>query len=300
MTPPAPNVTPRSLPESEGPPPPSGWSVLDALTDQICVLNVSGMIIATNRAWREFDSVHPPLPRTAGQGANYFAVCEAAVGQDASLATEALQGLKAVARGDIQEFALEYPCHSTENQRWFEMRAARLIENGNASLVVTHRNVTRRIRSDELLRAQRDLLLTLSRSHNPTEVLRICLRSALQVSGMECGGVYLTDATGGLRLAASSGLSDDFLDSVSFYPPDAPNTQLVMAGKPVYAEHATLRSRFPEAERSEALRALAVIPILHEQRIVGCLNLATWTPSWPQNSSTNPRPTPPTNPASTF
>jgi len=91
--------------------------VLDAITTHICVLDEAGRILTVNRAWRDFAAANPPLATNAGIGADYFAACEAATGEDAATAREALRGLRAVARGELPEFTLEYPCHSPDTQR---------------------------------------------------------------------------------------------------------------------------------------------------------------------------------------
>jgi two-component system, cell cycle sensor histidine kinase and response regulator CckA len=127
--------------------------VLDALTAHICVLDAAGRIVAVNRAWREFAAANPPLATNVDLGADCFAVCAAAIGEDAATAREALRGLRAVARGDLPEFVLEYPCHSPTTQRWFELRATRTEDAGPGCLVVAHTNITPRKEADALLTA---------------------------------------------------------------------------------------------------------------------------------------------------
>jgi len=48
-----------------------------------------------------------------------------------------------------------------------------------------------------------------------------------------------------------------------------------MDGKPVYAVHPDLKVPLGKAQLSEGLRAMAVIPILQEDRVLGCLNVAS-------------------------
>lgn len=131
----------------------SDSAVLDALSDHNCVLDASGIILAVNQAWRDFASANPPLAQHAGVGADYFAVCEAATGEDAALGHAALRGLRAVVRGELPEFVMEYACHSPETRRWFELGATRLTTEAPVRLLVTHRNQTQRKEAEAAARA---------------------------------------------------------------------------------------------------------------------------------------------------
>lgn len=129
--------------------------------------------------------------------------------------------------------------------------------------------------ADRLLRTQRDLLLAVSAVHDLQTTLRLCLEAALEATGMECGGLYLTDGEGGLQLAPSIGLSEDFVAAVSRLPAERPNTRMVMTGEPAYLRREQLDAIPAAAERREGLRALGVIPIRHGGSIIGSLNVAS-------------------------
>lgn len=128
---------------------------------------------------------------------------------------------------------------------------------------------------DDLLRTQHDLFLALSQVRDISDILQLSLDAAIRAAGMGCGGIYLTDEHGGLRLEHAIGLSSDFVQSARHYPVDAANTCLVMRGEPVYTRHDEVDLPLTEAERAEGLRALALIPLRHDQRIIGCLNVAS-------------------------
>jgi PAS domain S-box-containing protein len=127
--------------------------VLDGLTDHVCILDCSGRILAVNRTWREFAAANPPAPANADVGGNYFDVCEAATGDDASTARRVLAGLRAICDGRDAELTIEYPCHSPNEKRWFELRATRVREVAPATLLLVHRNVTHRTMGQQALRA---------------------------------------------------------------------------------------------------------------------------------------------------
>ncbi len=140
------------------------------------------------------------------------------------------------------------------------------------------RDITERKRVEELIRTQRDLGLALSTVSRLDEGLRLCYEAAIQVSGMDCGGFYLVDETiGALDMVFHQGLPSDFVKSASHFDADSANARLVMAGDPIYTEHLVLGVPLDEAERLEGLRAIAVLPLLHEGRVIGCLNVASHT-----------------------
>lgn len=129
---------------------------------------------------------------------------------------------------------------------------------------------TSNLLTEELLRTQYELFLALGQVRDLPETLRLCLTSALRVSSMDCGAIYLTENSGGLRITQVFGLSDDFTEAARYHPADASITATVASGVPTYLRCPELDS-LTEAGRRDGLRAIAVIPIRHEQRIVGCL-----------------------------
>jgi PAS domain S-box-containing protein len=98
------------------------------------------------------------------EGANYFAVCDATQGPEAAEAAAFAAGLRALLRGEQEEFTLESSCHSTEAQRWFVGRATRfLAEDGQPCLVVTHRDITDRKQAELKRQEALDLLHHIAR-----------------------------------------------------------------------------------------------------------------------------------------
>src|SRR5262245_30841411 len=101
-------------------------SAVDGLTAHIAILDRSGTIIAVNAAWRRFADANGYSGAFYGVGANYLALCEAAIDENAELAQAAARGIREVLANERAEFELEYPCHSPTQQRWFIARVTRL------------------------------------------------------------------------------------------------------------------------------------------------------------------------------
>ncbi len=132
-------------------------ATLDALPDHIAILDARGKILAVNRGWRRFAEENGPLTANVNEGADYFAVCLAAQGEDAPTAAEFAAGIQAVLRGEQKYFSLEYPCHSPEKQRWFSGRVTLLQDKAEPRVVVSHSNITARKLVEEALRQSENI-----------------------------------------------------------------------------------------------------------------------------------------------
>jgi PAS domain S-box-containing protein len=117
-------------------------STINALSSHLCTLDETGAILATNRAWQKFAETNPPQPHRAGIGANYLQVCDEVTGAEAEDAARFATGIRAVIRGERTEFAMEYPCHSPTEQRWFVGHVTRFPNGGPVRVVVAHENIT--------------------------------------------------------------------------------------------------------------------------------------------------------------
>lgn len=133
---------------------------LGALPEHIAVIDSGGTIVFVNRAWREFGKANSSHPERLCEGANYFAACEHATGEDAGDAARFAAALRSIISGDLNEFSLEYPCHSHDEQRWYNASVTRFELEGRVQAVITHASVTTRklaeqrmSQSEEQLRA---------------------------------------------------------------------------------------------------------------------------------------------------
>lgn len=134
------------------------FSVLDALPDQAAVVDHAGVIIRTNKAWRDFSAANGGTPDQTGQGINYLSVC---CSEEEQVVHTSAQ-LRELLAGEREVLSLEYPCHSPQQQRWFLMRAQRL--RGGA--LITHTDITQRKLAElqaERLASHDPLTLTLNR-----------------------------------------------------------------------------------------------------------------------------------------
>lgn len=124
---------------------------IDALSDNIAVLDGDGRILAVNRAWTSFALANGCSLQRCGVGANYIEVADAAAEQVPE-AREVARALREILAGRRSEFSIEYACHSPDERRWFSMRATRSQQDGQAGVVVAHQNITARVLAEQARR----------------------------------------------------------------------------------------------------------------------------------------------------
>jgi len=129
---------------------------------------------------------------------------------------------------------------------------------------------------ETLLATQREVAVAMNSVTELNDGLKLCVDAALSVSDMDCGGVYLfDDVTGRLELVFHKGLSSDFVRCVSSYDEDSENVRIVRAGRPIYTQYKDIGVVLKEHGLKEGLLAMAVVPIRHSGRVIGCLNVAS-------------------------
>ena len=148
---------------------------------------------------------------------------------------------------------------------------------GNELLFIS-RDITEKRQAENLIRVQRDLGLAFGAVSRLDDVLCLCVEAAINISGMDCGAVCLVDKdSGAMDLACHKGLSAAFVNCVSRLDKDSDITRLVMAGKPVYKRYEEIMADADKAGLNEKLRAIAVIPVYYESRVIGCMNISSRT-----------------------
>ena len=119
-------------------------STLDALSARVVVLDEQGVVIAVNRAWRDWAATRPPPPFDTEEDGNYLAACAQPEDADATPATELAAGLHAVIAGRREDFGLEYLVRTAGAEVWLNIRATRFQGPGPLRLVVAHEDISAR------------------------------------------------------------------------------------------------------------------------------------------------------------
>ena len=114
----------------------------NSISAHIAVLDATGVIVETNRAWQDFareNDLKGPLDCV---GMNYLAICESAGRDPAEAAGDIAAGIRRVMAGEAAEYFTQYPCHSPQEERWYALRAVRFRSKRKHQVVITHENIT--------------------------------------------------------------------------------------------------------------------------------------------------------------
>ncbi len=148
-------------------------ATLDALGAHVAVLNGDGVIVTTNRNWREFADSNGVEWRSVSDGVSYLDACDRAAESGdptAPLVAEAIRAMilhgrhpsqhgGALTNGrqaDREEWLHEYECSFPSEKRWFYCRITRFEAGGEVQIVVAHENITAMRRAqDNMIRARR-------------------------------------------------------------------------------------------------------------------------------------------------
>ena len=132
-------------------------SVVDALQTQIAIVDSGGVVLATNRAWREFSELGGEENDRVPEGANYLAYCDQASGAKRDARTGAIAaGIRSIAREAEKEFSIEYAVAMKKERRWFSAAVTRFPGEGPVRLVVSHEDITRRKSAEEEVNKTRE------------------------------------------------------------------------------------------------------------------------------------------------
>jgi len=132
--------------------------VINLLSAHIAILSTNGEIVAVNDAWRAFGRRNGLAHPTSGVGQNYLTICDTAAGERAGEASCVAEGIRRVARGDADEFRIEYSCHSGTERRWFQLRSRRFDRMAEDLLIVKHLDVTEAKVAEAAARTAQDQL----------------------------------------------------------------------------------------------------------------------------------------------
>ncbi len=123
-------------------------ATVDALPDNIAVMDERGTIVTLNAAWRENAASNGFVGAASGVGANYLESCEQS---DTEAGHKAAACIREVIRGG-EASCFEYACNTPGAPQWFAMSATRFAGGETLHIVVAHQNITERKRAEEALR----------------------------------------------------------------------------------------------------------------------------------------------------
>jgi signal transduction histidine kinase len=129
------------------------WATLNALRARLCVIDEHGEIIATNRAWREFnENFTDPLAKGEGESRHSFSAPWMMCCWREDTASRVSLAVEELLAGKRDSFILEYEFGSGESVRWFETYITRLQGDGPIRLAMSHIEITNCKRTENALK----------------------------------------------------------------------------------------------------------------------------------------------------
>jgi DNA-binding CsgD family transcriptional regulator len=168
-------------------------TVIDSLSAHIAILDESGDILETNKAWQMY-AAKSGLPETYDhRGVNYLKICDATTGSEAADAGKVAQGIRAVICGDLPEFLFDYPCHSKDGPHWYYMRTIRMAGLGPIRVVVSHEEITALKLTEEALKKSQEELFDQKQSLEEANIALKVLLKQRQEDKLELEKKVLTN-----------------------------------------------------------------------------------------------------------
>ena len=127
-------------------------TVLDSLSAHIAIVDKTGVILDTNRAWRVYAVINGMPEGYDSIGENYLHICDNAQGNENDHAHTVAAGIRDVIDRHVDEFLYDYPCHGPEGPRWYYLRAIRMSGDGPLRVIVSHEDITALKLTEEALR----------------------------------------------------------------------------------------------------------------------------------------------------
>ena len=266
-------------------------SSLDALTPHIAVLDENGIIIEINGAWRRFAEENGLAGGGHGDdyalGHNYLDACDVTDSECIEDGNAVSTGIRRVLAGEQAEFTLQYPCHSPNRERWYEMRVTRFLAGDKPRAVVAHENVTTQHLADVSMRARSEQLKRLAgvAAHvnvatDVKSVVGVVTQAARALLGTRQAAMVLDDAAECAGAKAVS-LGAEF-HSYADYVPDAAQFYSTLNALELPARMGVeeLESHsgwagFAAATLAPPLRGLLVAPLIgRDGRAIGLIQLS--------------------------
>ncbi len=127
------------------------YSMLDALSTHIAILDREGTIVGVNEPWKKFANQNYFRGEQVGVGENYIDITKQAA-ESVHESLEVISGFNELVQAKREYVEVEYPCHAPTEERWFLLRMTRFVADGQVYVVMAHEDVTAQKRTEESLR----------------------------------------------------------------------------------------------------------------------------------------------------
>jgi PAS domain S-box-containing protein len=164
------------------------------------------------------------------------------------------------------------------NKRWIQWcDKAVFDENGNIFEIQSiGRDITEEKKAAHFVAVQRDLGISLGAISDLNEALELCLDTALEVSNLDFGGIFLlSEDEYEFKLQVWKGSEDYCLDEKTSFRFDSEKAYRIRKGYPIYNSIIDFSGISGESECQESVKCMAFIPIKTHNRVIGSFNVGT-------------------------
>lgn len=254
----------------------ASWqATFDAMNDAVCLVDLEGRILRANRAM----GIISQMDTAALIGRR----CHEVVHRVSHFIPECpLLRMRESRRRE----SLTLQVH----ERWLEFIADPFFDDSGRLIGAVHiiADIADHKRAEALSTIQRELAIALSAATRMNDALQLTLQAVLDMTGLDNGGIFLVDPeSGAFELAVHQGVSDEFARQMSRFDPDSLWGELINRGKPIYAPDGAMAQPLDPALIKEGLTIFAIIPVVHGNKVIASLHVASRRPSqFPEISRT--------------
>ncbi|WP_018609030.1 GGDEF domain-containing protein [Uliginosibacterium gangwonense] len=154
-------------------------AILDAIEDQVAVIDSNGILLYVNASWVQFGKANDMSIDINWIGQNYLNSCNTAKQDCINQRVAKVINRVCKARPGTT-ISLEYPCHRSPKKRWYCVKATRTSTQEGDFVVIVHSEITQRKQAE--LRAKRQAI------HDPLTSLynRRAFEDSLKIAWRQC------------------------------------------------------------------------------------------------------------------
>jgi PAS domain S-box-containing protein len=248
-------------------------TLLDQMTDAVAFVDRDGVYIDGNDAF--FAMAGAPREAVLGRTVDDFVPPELAAKLRA-------QDLDVLTRNAPATYEVWTAARGLNTPTLLHARKSPVGPPGGAPLgvLMVLRDITAERTAALITKTEHALARVLDAETSRDALFRAILDLAVDLPGLECGGIYARRGDGGYELMHHRGLSEAFVRAVAEVGPDTTRAKLLEMGRILVSFEAP--DRFvveprilgSEIGRAERLRCGVVLPLRVGAEIVGCINLA--------------------------
>ncbi|MCD4791269.1 MAG: PAS domain-containing protein [Bacteroidales bacterium] len=150
-----------------------------------------------------------------------------------------------------------------------------LSKEPDTALVIT-KDITEARQVEDFINIQNELYIALGSADNLEDICKYLLGIICKSGYFDCGGIYFIDkVTGDLNLICHKGLSSKFAKRGKRFTKNSQQYKMIMKGKPIYKKFNDISPDNDIDSINEGLCIIAVIPLLNQKKVVGCLNISS-------------------------